>query len=184
MFGIGPMELIVIAVIAIIFIGPQKLPEVMQKVGKLFVQLRRQSEDIRSSFQDIVRDAERELELEKVKKLRSQLESMAKENIVETTVKETVKEVKDSLQYHESHYENGEFTKKGEGFLDAEELNRGVETVVARNPEPATGAEANYDPFRDTAFSEPENQASSSETQDSKQSQNPSGDRSPEKHSD
>lgn len=158
MFGIGPMELIVIAVIAIVFIGPQKLPEVMQKVGRLFVQLRRQTEDIRSSFQDVVRDAERELELEKVKKLRSQLESMAKENVVETTVKDAVNEVKDSLQYHESHYVNGEFSKKGEGFLDADELNRGVETIIAKDPD----AEAGDDPFQDTTFSETENQAKSS----------------------
>jgi sec-independent protein translocase protein TatB len=112
MFGIGPMELIVIAVIAIIFIGPQKLPEVMQKVGRLFVQLRRQTEDIRSSFQDVVRDAERELELEKVKKLRSQLESMAKKSVVDATVKDAINDVKDSLQYHESHYVDGEFSKK------------------------------------------------------------------------
>jgi sec-independent protein translocase protein TatB len=181
MFGIGPMELIVIAVIAIIFIGPQKLPEVMQKVGRLFVQLRRQTEDIRSSFQDVVRDAERELELEKVKKLRSQLESMAKESVVETTVKDTINEVKDSLQYHESHYVDGEFSKKGEGFLDADELNRGAQTIVAKEPSPENNAEANDDPFQDTTFSESEDKTTGDDPQGSATQQKPSDEQSPEK---
>ena len=74
MFGIGPMELIVVAVVAIVVVGPKRLPEMMRKLGRIFVQVRRQTNDIRQGFNDVVREAERDLELEKIRELKQQVD--------------------------------------------------------------------------------------------------------------
>jgi sec-independent protein translocase protein TatB len=66
MFGIGFFELVVIAVVALIFVGPKKLPEVMRQAGKFFVQVRRTANDVRSTFDQVVREAEDELRKEEM----------------------------------------------------------------------------------------------------------------------
>ena len=70
MFGIGPMELILVAVCALVFVGPQKLPDLMKQLGRFFVQARRYSSDIRNEFNDVVRKAESEIRLEEAEKMR------------------------------------------------------------------------------------------------------------------
>ncbi|NRA63537.1 MAG: twin-arginine translocase TatA/TatE family subunit [Pseudobacteriovorax sp.] len=142
MFGIGPMELIVIAVVAIVFIGPQRLPEAMKKFGKLFVQVRRQTQDIRSGFNDVVRDAERELELEKIKGLKDQLEKVKPVNMVEHAVKSAINDdtpAKDDTQYHESHYVDGKY-EPGDGYIDPdtflEEAKKRDAELLKPKPQP------------------------------------------------
>lgn len=66
MFGIGPMELIVIAIFAIVFIGPQNLPHALGKFARFFVKARRYSSDIKVGFDDMVRKAENEMHLAEV----------------------------------------------------------------------------------------------------------------------
>ena len=58
MFGIGFFELCIIAVVALVFVGPKRLPDLMKQVGKFFVQARRVSNEVRSTFDTVVRDAE------------------------------------------------------------------------------------------------------------------------------
>lgn len=60
MFGIGPLELVVVAIVAIVFIGPKNLPDTMNKIAKFFVKARRYSSDIKYGFDDMVRKAESE----------------------------------------------------------------------------------------------------------------------------
>ena len=50
MFNIGFSELIVVGVIALIFIGPQQLPEVARTLGRFINELRRASDDFKGSF--------------------------------------------------------------------------------------------------------------------------------------
>nr|WP_320114012.1 twin-arginine translocase TatA/TatE family subunit [uncultured Desulfuromonas sp.] len=50
MFGIGMPELLVILVIALIFIGPGKLPEVARSLGRGMREFRRASHDIKQTF--------------------------------------------------------------------------------------------------------------------------------------
>ncbi len=46
MFGIGPTELIVILVIALLVIGPKKLPDLAKSLGKGLAEFRRATSDI------------------------------------------------------------------------------------------------------------------------------------------
>ena len=40
MFNLGPMELLVIVVVALLVLGPQRLPEAMRQVGKGVAEVR------------------------------------------------------------------------------------------------------------------------------------------------
>ncbi len=53
MLNVGTPELLVIAVVALLVLGPTKLPEAMRKVGQAVGELRRMS----SGFQSELRDA-------------------------------------------------------------------------------------------------------------------------------
>jgi len=66
MFGIGFMELLVIAVVAIVFVGPQKLPDLMRQAGRFFVQMKRTTSEVKDTIDQVIRDAENELRDEKL----------------------------------------------------------------------------------------------------------------------
>lgn len=58
MFGIGMPELIIILVIALIVIGPQKLPDIARSLGKGLAEFKRASEDFRQNMSEEARAAD------------------------------------------------------------------------------------------------------------------------------
>ncbi len=48
MFNIGTGEMIVIAVVALLVLGPQRLPELARGIGKFIREFRRQTDDVRN----------------------------------------------------------------------------------------------------------------------------------------
>ena len=67
MFGIGLPEMIIIAVVALVFIGPNKLPGVLRSIGRGLVELKRATSDVRSTVQDEMHKIEEEIELKDVR---------------------------------------------------------------------------------------------------------------------
>jgi sec-independent protein translocase protein TatB len=70
LFDIAPQELLLCAVVALVVIGPKDLPRAMRTVGKFVAKVRGVGRHFRSSFDEMVREAE----------LKEMEEAWAKEN--------------------------------------------------------------------------------------------------------
>jgi sec-independent protein translocase protein TatB len=68
MFGIGSTELLVILVVALIVIGPSKLPDIMRSLGKGMAEFKRMSNDVKSTLEAEVDRADREQRQAEAKK--------------------------------------------------------------------------------------------------------------------
>jgi Tat protein translocase TatB subunit len=55
---IGPMELLVVAVVALLVFGPEKLPEMAKNVGRTISDLRRTAQEMRDEFSSGLEDDE------------------------------------------------------------------------------------------------------------------------------
>jgi Tat protein translocase TatB subunit len=59
MLNIGPLELIIILVVALLVVGPARLPEMGRSIGKSLRELRRASDEVRRSIEmDLDEDEE------------------------------------------------------------------------------------------------------------------------------
>jgi len=50
MFGLGTGELLIVLALALIFIGPEKLPDIATKLGKFARQIRQAVDDIKDEM--------------------------------------------------------------------------------------------------------------------------------------
>lgn len=88
MFDFGLSELLLIAVVALIVVGPERLPKVARTAGHLLGRLQRYVSDVKS-------DISREMQLEDLKKLQQQVEQQARE--LEGSVRSEVRSVEADL---------------------------------------------------------------------------------------
>lgn len=50
MFGIGSSELLVIILVALLLLGPKRLPEVMKLIGKMMAELKKTADDVKKEL--------------------------------------------------------------------------------------------------------------------------------------
>ncbi|MBX3507393.1 MAG: Sec-independent protein translocase protein TatB [Parvibaculum sp.] len=72
MFDIGWSELLVIAAIAIIFVGPKDLPKMMRTAGQYVAKVRGMAREFQSSFDELARETELEELRKEVAALKNQ----------------------------------------------------------------------------------------------------------------
>src|SRR5881394_2408204 len=107
MFDIGFSELMVIAVIALVVIGPERLPKVARTLGHLAGRLQRYVADVKA-------DINREIELDELRKMRDSMKKAASD--IETSVSAEVSKTQAELD------------------KTADELNKSVQSVAESKP--------------------------------------------------
>ncbi|CAM3983203.1 Sec-independent protein translocase protein TatB [Bordetella muralis] len=85
MFDVSFTELMVIGVIALIVIGPERLPKVARTVGHLLGRAQRYVNDVKS-------DIQREIELDELRKFKSEMDDAA------SSVKTSLRDTENSLR--------------------------------------------------------------------------------------
>ena len=89
MFGIGLPELMLIMVLALLVLGPQRLPEVARMVGRAYAQLRRASEGFQNTIRQDIAAIERQEDVNRNKAVAQELrERFADVEEVQATIKE------------------------------------------------------------------------------------------------
>lgn len=75
---VGGLELLVIAAVALIVVGPKDLPLMLRKLGQFTAKLRGMANEFRASFDEMARQSE-------LDELRKEVEAMRKGQFTETT---------------------------------------------------------------------------------------------------
>ncbi len=88
MFDIGFSELLVIGVVALVVIGPERLPRLARTIGHLVGRLQRYVADVKA-------DINREMELEELRKMRDSVQQAATN--VESSVQQELSQTESDL---------------------------------------------------------------------------------------
>lgn len=136
MFDIGFSEIVVIAVVALIVIGPERLPKAARTLGHLFGRLQRYVNDVKA-------DINREMELDELRKLQQEVKSAARD-------------IESSVQKAASDFQSSARAVEGELNAAASAGTSASASPVPQGSEPAAGA---GDAAR-AAVTEPARQAS------------------------
>ena len=89
MFDIAFSEIVVIAVVALVVIGPERLPKVARTLGHMFGRLQRYVNEVKA-------DINREMELDELRKLQSEVQSAARD--LESSMTNAAREVESGVR--------------------------------------------------------------------------------------
>jgi sec-independent protein translocase protein TatB len=111
MIDLGVSKIALIAVVALVVVGPERLPKVARMMGNLFGRAQRYMADVKS-------EVNRQMEVEEFKKFREESVSALKE--VESSIHSTVQDAKTNLSDQASIFE----TSFDKPLLDEKEVLR------------------------------------------------------------
>lgn len=94
MFDIGFSELLLVFVVTLLVVGPEKLPTVAQKMGRFFGQIKR-------TFNQVKHDVEQELEIEAVK-------AKLKENAMAEEARQLAAELSETIEIEPKNKDNND----------------------------------------------------------------------------
>ena len=131
---VGGLELLVIAAVALIVVGPKDLPVMMRKLGQFTAKIRGMANEFRASFDEMARQSE-------LDELRKEVEAMRRGQIAESAaadaskaqVEQVFKEIGDSLEGSGMQFPPSSYPPTAQTE---------PEPAVAPEPEPAPAAEA------------------------------------------
>ena len=113
MFGMSLPEIIVILVIAVLVLGPDKLPEALVKFAKFFKYFKAQVSSAKSNFEQEVRIAELKADAAKLKSSVTDISSNVRKKLTFEELDELKKsasdfsaELKNSLDFSQTNSEN------------------------------------------------------------------------------
>ena len=142
MFGIGLPEMIVIAIVALVFIGPKNLPGVLRSVGRGLVQLKRATNEVRTTVQDEMDQIERDIDLKDVREaatdlkkdfdgVKSGLDPLSMNRISSGEQLEAVADVMDEQEKNKTESEKTSDTAKPAEMVDDSSSNTSKDTSVS-----------------------------------------------------
>jgi Tat protein translocase TatB subunit len=127
MFGLGFFEIVIIAVAALLLVGPKKLPDLMRQAGKLFVQVRRTTNDVRSQIDQVIKEAEDDLRQKEISDLRNILSSTSTD--IKASIQADTKPTDDVHPSHTTPEGSHHYNPHGEDFYQNSEAGQHRETV-------------------------------------------------------
>ena len=142
MFGIGLPEMIVIAIVALVFIGPKNLPGVLRSVGRGLVQLKRATNEVRTTVQDEMDQIERDIDLKDVREaatdlkkdfdgVKSGLDPLSMNRISSGEQLEAVADVMDEQEKNKTESEKTSDTAKSAEMVADSSSNTSKDTSVS-----------------------------------------------------
>jgi sec-independent protein translocase protein TatB len=90
MFGIDAPELLIIAVVALVVIGPKELPGLLRTVGRWVASMRVMASEFRGHVDDMVRQSE----LDEIKK---QMEAVKEDTVLDLNALDPTREIKEAI---------------------------------------------------------------------------------------
>ncbi len=63
--GVGPAELIVILVVALVFVGPERLPKLAADIARVIREIRKYTGSLAAEFNEVIQDFEKDAQGEK-----------------------------------------------------------------------------------------------------------------------
>jgi sec-independent protein translocase protein TatB len=132
MFDIGWSELVVIAVVALIAIGPKELPGVLRMVGQWMGKARKMASEFQGQFQEAMREAEMADLKKTFDEVKETATSMAGGNIMTSLQKD----VTDSLRIEDLN--KPETDAQVASVIDAPVATSTSDALTQTTPEPPT----------------------------------------------
>lgn len=129
MLDIGGLELLLIAVVALLVIGPERLPETLRTLGLWLGRLRR-------SFTSVKAEIEKEIGMDEIKRQLHNESVMAEMKRIESEVKRSVDDVQIDPHKIDPHLQESDSAEPSEP-MDADGMHpRPIEQAEDTPPEP------------------------------------------------